>query len=76
LAHAAEQLSRGSAARAERLAASGETLLQSLDGAAADRDTRLRIEAVLREIDATLAPEQQPERLTAIRGRLADLVRA
>jgi MoxR-like ATPase len=79
LAHAAEQLSRGSAARAERLAATGENLLSSLgdaDWKAADRDTRLRIEAVLREIDATLAPEHRPERLTEIRGRLAELVRA
>jgi MoxR-like ATPase len=63
LVHAAEQFSRGRRARAARLTASAEELL---DGAA----DPLRIEAALREIDAGFATSEMPEPLALVRARL------
>ncbi|KJY34943.1 ATPase AAA, partial [Streptomyces sp. NRRL S-495] len=60
LTHAAEELSRSSAARAERLARTGAALLADHRGLPEGRDSRLRLEAALREIDAGFAPADLP----------------
>ena len=61
LFHSAEELSRGPEARAERLFQQTATqLLATLNGQAADPDTRLRLEATLREIDAAFAHADLP----------------
>ncbi|MFJ3788737.1 AAA family ATPase [Kitasatospora sp. NPDC090091] len=73
LAHAAEELSRSTAARAERLARAGSALLAEHRGLPAGRDSRLRLEAALREIDAGFDPADLPAALAGIR---ADLVAA
>ena len=67
LVHAAEQFSRGRRARAARLAASGEELL-------AGEADRLRVEALLREIDAGFASSEMPEELALVRARLTHVV--
>lgn len=68
LAHAAEAFSKGAAARAQRLVDTGEKLLAvEVD----DRDARLRIEAVLREIDACFPTADLDEPLRGVRARLA-----
>ena len=85
LVHAAEELSRGRRAQAERLVATGTRLLDTLapgaqgpdaDTVPLDRDERLRVEATLREIDACFAVEDLPDDLATVRGRLVDVVRA
>ncbi|WP_354643610.1 AAA family ATPase [Kitasatospora camelliae] len=75
LAHAAEELSRGAAARAERLARTAEGLLTAHGPAPEDRDARLRLEATLREIDASFDSADLPEPLAGVRARLVDAVR-
>jgi MoxR-like ATPase len=70
LVHSAEELSRGPHARAERLRRAGDDLLAGLDGQPADQDTRLRIEATLREIDAGFAHADLPAALEEIRTKL------
>jgi MoxR-like ATPase len=70
LLHAAEELSRGPLARAERLADSGGALLADLGAPPHPRDERLRLEATLREIDASFAADSVPERLRTVRERL------
>lgn len=74
LPHAAEHASAGPAARAERLAQAGVELME----APGPRDAawQLRVEGILREIDAGFAEEQRPSRLISIRARLADAVAA
>lgn len=81
---ASEDASAGPLARARRLAADAETLLargpEAPTGASegdphvAPPDPReafrLRVEAVLREIDASFAPGSLPEALTGVRPRL------
>jgi MoxR-like ATPase len=69
LAHSAAELSRGPAARAERLRQVGDDLLVELDRPL-DPDDRLRIEATLREIDATVAAVDLGTGLTDVRTRL------
>ncbi|MFJ5230967.1 AAA family ATPase [Kitasatospora sp. NPDC088391] len=84
LVYAAEELSRGPRARAARLARVGAGLLA--EAAAADpesgatagsatADLRLRLEATLREIDASFEPADLPEELAAVRTRLVEAVR-
>jgi MoxR-like ATPase len=74
LAHTAEQLAGGSRARAERLVTVGRSLLDELGGRPSDPDDRLRLEAVLREIDAGFDPAQLPELLGEVRERLVAAV--
>jgi len=71
LPHAAESFSRGLGARADRMRAAAGQLLAELDGEVA-ADDRLRVEALLREIDATFAPEDAPPGLLAARAELVD----
>ncbi|MEV0190245.1 AAA family ATPase [Kitasatospora purpeofusca] len=74
LTHAAEELSRSSAARAERLARTGAALLADHRGLPGGRDSRLRLEAALREIDAGFAPADLPAALAGIRAELVAAV--
>ncbi|MFE6748622.1 AAA family ATPase [Kitasatospora purpeofusca] len=74
LTHAAEELSRSSAARAERLARTGSALLAEHRGLPEGRDSRLRLEAALREIDAGFAPADLPAGLAGIRAELVTAV--
>jgi MoxR-like ATPase len=76
LLHAAEELSRGPLARAERLTHTGEALLAELGLPPHPRDERLRLEATLREIDASFAVDSVPEQLGAVRERLVAAVTA
>lgn len=69
LLHAAEEFSRGPAARAERLAEAGRVLLEGLE-AGPDPDTILRIEATLREVDAAFSAEDLPAALADVRSQL------
>ncbi len=75
LPFAAEVLSAGPSARAGRLAVAGKELLDSFTGEP-DPDDRLKVEAVLREIDAGFAADAMPAQLAAIRGRLVDVLPA
>ncbi|WP_301365260.1 AAA family ATPase [Streptomyces xanthophaeus] len=74
LAHAAEELSRSTAARAERLARTGTALLAEHRTLPAGRDSRLRLEAALREIDAGFEPADLPAVLAGIRAELVAAV--
>ncbi|MER7706840.1 AAA family ATPase [Kitasatospora sp. NPDC097605] len=74
LAHAAEELSRSTAARAERLARTGAALLAEHRHLPEGRDSRLRLEAALREIDAGFAPADLPAALAGIRAELVAAV--
>ena len=74
LAHAADELARGPRARADRLTASARSLLGELGGTAPGPDDRLRLEAVLREIDAGFAPATLPEPLGEVRAALVAAV--
>jgi len=79
LVHAADELSRGALARAERLSRTGAALLTRYETAGgatrADRDARLRLEATLREIDAGFDTADLPEALAEVRARLVTAVR-
>ena len=73
VAAAAEEASLGPLARATRLvAAGGEALASgpSDDGPEAGAEWRLRLEGILREIDAGFAPEAMPPELADMRARL------
>lgn len=74
LVHAAEELSRSTAARAERIARTGTALLAEHRGLPAGRDSRLRLEAALREIDAGFDPADLPAALAGIRAELVAAV--
>ncbi|MGA5823162.1 AAA family ATPase [Kitasatospora sp. NPDC094028] len=74
LAHTAEEMSRSAAARAERLMRTGAALLAEHGGLPDGRDSRLRLEAVLREIDAGFAPTDLPAPLAGIRAGLVAVV--
>ncbi|WP_406193815.1 AAA family ATPase [Kitasatospora sp. NBC_01560] len=74
LVHAAEELSRSTAARAERIARTGTALLAEHGGLPAGRDSRLRLEAALREIDAGFDPADLPAALAGIRAELVAAV--
>lgn len=66
LPYAAEEATSGPAARAERLLRVGQELL----GQAGTADWPTHAAALLREIDASLAPEQVPPPLAAVRTAL------
>lgn len=74
LVHAAEELSRSTAARAERLARTGTALLAAHRNLPEGRDSRLRLEAALREIDAGFEPADLPAALAGIRAELVAAV--
>ncbi|MFD9476799.1 MULTISPECIES: AAA family ATPase [Streptomyces] len=74
LVHAAEELSRSTAARAERLARTGTALLAEHRTLPGGRDSRLRLEAALREIDAGFEPADLPAALAGIRAELVAAV--
>ncbi|PWK74828.1 MoxR-like ATPase [Streptomyces sp. CG 926] len=74
LVHAAEELSRSTAARAERLAHAGTALLAEHRTLPEGRDSRLRLEAALREIDAGFEPADLPAALAVIRAELVAAV--
>ncbi|OKI29374.1 AAA family ATPase [Streptomyces sp. CB03911] len=74
LVHAAEELSRSTAARAERIARTGTALLADHRTLPAGRDSRLRLEAALREIDAGFDPADLPAALAGIRAELVAAV--
>ncbi|KJS52452.1 ATPase AAA [Streptomyces rubellomurinus subsp. indigoferus] len=74
LAHTAEEMSRSAAARAERLMRTGAAVLAEHGGLPDGRDSRLRLEAVLREIDAGFAPTDLPAPLAGIRAGLVAVV--
>lgn len=67
--HAAEAYAQGRAARAGRLTVVAGELLASLE-IDISADERIRVEAMLREIDASVATEDQSERLSAARSAL------
>lgn len=70
VAHAAEAVSQGPFARADRLVAAGRALLDVVSVPTVDRDERLRVEATLREIDAGFSPEDLPPALADLRAAL------
>jgi MoxR-like ATPase len=74
LGYAAEEYSRGPAARADRLAVEAGKLLAELGAPPLDRDTRLRVEATLREIDAGFAADDLTDALRSARARLVDAI--
>ncbi|WP_026219687.1 AAA family ATPase [Embleya scabrispora] len=76
LCHAAEEYSHGSAARARRLAENGRDLLARFGSGPTDGDRRLRLEAVLREIDAGFAATDLGAELAAVRDRLVAAVQS
>ncbi|MEV8099714.1 AAA family ATPase [Kitasatospora sp. NPDC085879] len=71
LVHAAEEMSRSAHARAERLARTAVALLAEHGTLPGGPDSRLRLEGVLREIDAGFDPDDLPAVLAGVR---ADLV--
>jgi len=72
---AAEEASAGPAARATRLVEAAQALLQE-DGAVAPERQRLRLEALLREIDAGFGTESLPAALAVERTRIASRLAA
>ncbi len=70
---AAVAVSQGPAARARLLCEAGDALLRS---AAGDLDWRLRVEGVLREVDAGFDPRALPAELASVRARLAEALAA
>jgi len=76
---AAEEASAGPAARAARLTAEGDALLgrrpQDADATARER-WELRLEGILRQIDAGFAADERPPTLDAVRERLVAAVAA
>ncbi|MFF2147695.1 AAA family ATPase [Kitasatospora sp. NPDC058190] len=74
LAHTSEELSRSTAARAERLMRTGAALLAEHGGLPDGQDSRLRLEAVLREIDAGFDPADLPAPLAGVRAGLVAVV--
>jgi MoxR-like ATPase len=68
---AAEEASLGALARAARIAAAGREALEARpEGAEALEDWRLRLEGVVREVDAGFAPEALPPDLADVRSRI------
>lgn len=75
LPHASEAYSQGPQARATRLASAAGELLAEVD-LELSSDDRLRVEAILREIDASFGESDLPEDLGAARGALMTRLRA
>ncbi len=74
LLYAAEEFSDGPQARARRLVETSEKLLATVVEPLVS-DDRLRVEATLREIDATLAEDQMSEPVRSVRDRLIGVLR-
>lgn len=70
LVHSAAELSQGPRARADRLTHASRQLLADLDARPMALDDRLRLEATLREIDASFVRDDLPEELGDVRTRL------
>jgi len=75
LPNAAAELSAGPLARAHRLVIAAAALVGTEEGAA-DTDMRLRIEAILREIDAGFAAHAMPDDLADARAGLVSMLEA
>lgn len=75
LPYVAEELSAGPLARARRLVGAADELL-TVAVVAVDVDHRLRIEAVLREIDAGFVGESMPDDLRQARAMLIERVQS
>ena len=76
LVMAAEELSRSRSARADRLLSQGESLLAGVGEAPPELDDRLRLEAMLREIDSGFAEPDLPAMLAQVRARLVAVVQS
>ena len=83
LAHAAEEAAQGPAARARRLTLAANDLLERRPGDEVPADSgdtvdrwRLKLEGIVREIDAGFAPEDLPESLSDVRTRLVAKIEA
>jgi len=76
LPSAAEEASRGPAARAARVVRAGRELLETVPAADGEEAIawRLRLEGVAREIDAGFAPEGRTEELTSVREAIAGIL--
>ena len=74
LVDSAAELSKGPAANAERLRQEGQSIIAHLDSTTPSSDDVLRIEAALREIDATVSAENVNNGLREVRARLAALL--
>ncbi|MEZ4307559.1 MAG: AAA family ATPase [Polyangiaceae bacterium] len=75
LAAAAAETSLGPLARADKLTRDGRALLAIVpEGAEKKAAHLLRLEGLLREIDASLAPASMPKSLSALREELARIV--
>lgn len=74
LTHSAAELSGGPRARAARLRTVGDELLAGLGAEPLDRDGRLRVEATLREIDATVSAADVDAELASVRSELISLL--
>jgi MoxR-like ATPase len=74
LVYAAEEFSDGPQARARRLVETSEKLLATVTEPISP-DDRLRVEATLREIDATLADDDLPDQVRTVRERLIATVK-
>jgi MoxR-like ATPase len=70
LVHSAAELSQGPRARADRLTHASRELLAALDPRPLALDDRLRVEATLREIDASFVREDLPAELGDVRRQL------
>jgi len=74
---AAEEASRGPAARAARLLAAAEARLVALpEGPEARAGWQLELEGIARDIDAAFRPEDLPEDLAAARARILEAVQS
>jgi MoxR-like ATPase len=77
LSAAAEEASAGPLVRASRLVASGKETLAARpasEDADATENWRLKLEGIVREIDAGFAPEAMPAALAEVRGQIAVVV--
>ncbi|MEO1338339.1 MAG: AAA family ATPase, partial [Myxococcota bacterium] len=76
LPHAAEEASFGPATRARRLIGSANELLAARPGTNELASWRLKLEGIVREIDAGFAPEDRNDDLSSIRTRLVAEIQA
>ncbi len=75
LPNAAEEMTRGPAARAERIAEHARRLLaEVVDVSQNTPEFRLKVEATLRELDASLRPADVSGELATLRSHLASLL--
>lgn len=75
LPSAAEEASAGPLMRALRLARLGKEVLAAKPAEAAEQHAwKLKLEGIVREIDAGLAPEQMTEELSAVRAQIAKVL--